>query len=146
MKDDNSPLATILCIIGIFLIGFVADALILMIAPPPISVRHLPWWGLIGLCVVRHFGAGAVSHYLSAFHLASWPHIAAWAHYYPGYWGWIVVARWWWLVAAIISLVTTFRFVWRTPKRPDQHRRGTQLSTDMSAYRQLIHDLKNEED
>lgn len=146
MKDDNVPMATILCLVGTLVIGLAGDAVIFMIAPPPISVRHIAWWGLVGLGVVHYFGAGAVSHYLSAFDLPAWFHIVAWTHHYPGYWRWLVVARWWWLVASMIALLVTFRWVWRTPNGSDQHRRGTRLSHDLRAYQELIHELKHERD
>jgi hypothetical protein len=146
MNKDNVPMATILCLFGICLIGIAGDAVILIIAPHPITVASSTWWGVIGLGVVHHFGAGAVAHYSSAVHLPPWQQILAWAHQHPGYWRWISVARYWWLVAFFASVGFTLWWVWRTPASSDQHRRGTRIASDQRAYRQLINQLKNERD
>lgn len=146
MKSDNTPLATIFCILCIPLIGIAGSAFIFMIAPSPITVQNRQWWGLIFVALVHAFGQWGLSHYLAIFNLPHWPQIIAWAHTNPGYWRFIVIARWWWLIAAIISISITFWWVWRNPSPRDKHRRGIRLESDLNAYRRLIRELRNEKD
>lgn len=145
MKDEIVPIATIGNLLATVVLGVLGDALILMIAPHPITATDHVWWALIFAALVHRLGPWSFSHYRHLTGLASWPNIHDWAIRYPGLWGWIEFAKWWWVVAVVVTLSITFWLVWRRPNQPDQHLRGTHLADDIKTYRRLRQELEQEE-
>lgn len=145
MKDEIVPIATVGSLLATIVLGILGDALILMIAPQPlVPTRHV-WWALIPIPLIHHLGLSLLSEYCRLVHLPEWSSIHSWAIRYPGLWGWITFATWWWTIAAAISFGITLWIVWRRPHKPDQFLRGTHLTEDIKAYRRLQRDLEREE-
>lgn len=145
MNTDHTPIATIGALLATVILGIIGDALILTIAPRPLTASNYVWWALIFSSLIHKLGPWAFSHYRHVTGLASWAKIHAWATRYPGLQGWVTVAGWWWAIAAVLTLVITILLVWRTPHKPDQFLRGTHLTENIKAYRQLQRDLEREE-
>lgn len=145
MNTDRTPIATIGMLLATAILGILGDALILTIAPRPLTASDHVWWALIPAALIHRLGPWVFLHYRHLTGLASWGNIHAWATRYPGLWRWITVAGWWWIIAAVLTSVITIWLVWRTPNKPDEFLRGTRLPEDIKAYLRLQRDLKREE-